>query len=67
MKAVGCVIHSDFMLHVTLGRIRSFDVKLSDIKAVIGAVSSPSFTLTLKDVDYREFRGKTIYETQLKD
>lgn len=66
MKAIGCVIHTDFMLHVTLGRIRSFDIKLSDIKAVISAVPSPSFTLTLTDVDYKEFRGRTIYETQLK-
>lgn len=66
MKAVGCVIHSGFMLHVTLGRIRSFDVKLSDLKAMISTISSPSFTLTLTEVDYREFRGKTIYETRLK-
>ena len=66
MKAVRCVIHSDFMLHVTLGRVRSFDVKLSDLNAVIDAVSSPSFTLTLTDVDYREFRGQTIYKTILE-
>ena len=66
MKAVGCVIHSDFMLHVTLGRVRSYDVKLSDLKAVISAVSSPSFTLTLTDVDYREFRGRTIYKIILE-
>ena len=66
MKAVGCVILSDFMLHVTLGRVKSFDVKLSDINAVMDAVSSPSFTLTLTDVDYREFRGRTLYETCLK-
>ena len=66
MKAVGCVIHSDFMLHVTLGRVRSFDVKLSALKEVMETVSPPSFTLTLTDVDYREFRGSTIYETCLK-
>ena len=67
MKTVGCVIRTDFMLHVTLGRIRSFDFKLSDLKVVTGNVSLPSLTLTLSNVDYREFRGKTIYETQLKD
>ena len=66
MKAVGCVILSDFMLHVTLGRIRSFDVKLSDLKEVTEKVSPPFFTLTLTDVDYREFRGRTLYETCLK-
>ena len=66
MKAVGCVIHSDFMLHVTLGRIRSFDVKLSELKKKMETVSPPSFTLTLTDVDYREFRGRTLYETCLE-
>ena len=66
MKAVGCVIHSDFMLHVTLGRVRSFDVNLSDIKAVMDAVSPPSFTLILTDVEYRVFRGRTIYKTILE-
>lgn len=66
MKTVGCVILSDFMLHVTLGRVRSFDVKLSDLNKVINTVASPSFTLTLTDVDYREFRGRTIYEICLK-
>ncbi|MBO4850198.1 MAG: 2'-5' RNA ligase family protein [Prevotella sp.] len=66
MKAVGCVIHSDFMLHVTLGRVKSFDVKLSDLKKVMETVSPPSFTLTLTDGDYREFRGRTLYETSLK-
>ena len=63
MKNLGCVIHSDFMLHVTLGRIRSLDVRLSDLKKVMATVSPPSFTLTLMDVDYREFRGRTLYET----
>ena len=63
MKTVGCVILSDFMLHVTLGRIRSLDVRLSDLKKVMATVSPPSFTLTLMDVDYREFRGRTLYET----
>ena len=66
MKAVGCVILSDFMLHVTLGRLKSFDVKLSDLKKVMETVSPPSFTLTLTDVDYMEFRGRTLYETSLK-
>ena len=65
MKAVGCVIHSDFMLHVTLGRVKSFD-GLSDIKERMSSVSSPSFTLPLTDVDYRVFRGRMIYETNLK-
>lgn len=66
MKAVGCIIHSDFMLHVTLGRVSSFDVKITDLEKMMETVSPPSFTLTLTDVDYREFRGRTLYETHLK-
>ena len=66
MKAVGYVIHSDFMLHVTLGRLKSFSGGLSDIKEIISSVSSPSFTLTLTDMDFSVFRGRTIYKTNLK-
>ena len=66
MRTAGCVIHSDFMLHGTLGRVTSFDVKLSDLNAAIDAVSSPSITLTLTDVDYREFRGQMIYKIILE-
>ena len=67
MKDVGCVILSDFMLHVTLGRVRSYDVELTDIKKVLKNITMSPITLTLTDVDYREFRGRTLFETQLKD
>lgn len=67
MKDAGCVILSDFMLHVTLGRVNSYDVELSDIIKELENNSLPPFTLTLTDVNYREFRGRTIFETQLKD
>ena len=67
MKDAGCVILSDFMLHVTLGRVMSYDVELSDIKKVLEKVTMSPITLTLTDVDYREFRGRTLFETQLKD
>ena len=67
MKDAGCVILSDFMLHVTLGRVMSYDVELSDIKKVLENNTMSPITLTLTDVDYREFRGRTIFETQLKD
>ncbi len=66
MKDAGCVILSDFMLHVTLGRVMSYDVELSDIKMVLEKVTMSPITLTLTDVDYREFGGNTIFETQLK-
>ena len=65
MKAAGCLIQSDFMLHVTLGRGKSPDVELSSIKKLLDSVSPPSFTLTLTDVDYRVFRGRTLFEKKL--
>ena len=66
MKDAGCLIQSNFILHVTLGRIYSYDVKISSIKKLLASVSLPSFTLTLTDVEYRELRGNTIFETTLK-
>ena len=66
MKSAGCVIYSDFMLHVTLGRVYSLDVELSDIMELLGRVPLSPITLTLTDVDYRVFRGKTLFETRLK-
>ncbi len=66
MKAVGCVIQSDFMLHVTLGRLRDFNIKLSKLKRMASSFSFSPFTLALTDVDYRVFRGKVLYETLLQ-
>ena len=66
MKAFGCVILSDFMLHVTLGRVNSFDVELSNLKDILYAISPPSCTLTLTDLEYRVLRGRTIYVKSLE-
>ena len=66
MKAAGCLIQSDFILHVTLGRLRGFNIRLPELKRLIKPFPLPPLTLTLADVDYREFRGSTIYETKLK-
>ncbi|MBO5627881.1 MAG: hypothetical protein J5965_02230 [Aeriscardovia sp.] len=65
MKAVGCQINSEFRLHVTLGRIIDKDISLQNLQDLVSTVSLKPFTLMLSDVDYREFRGKTIYETKL--
>ena len=67
MKAVGCMIQSDFMLHVTLGRLRDFNVQLSELKSLAQSFPLCPLTLTLTDVDYRVFRGEVIYDTQLKN
>ncbi len=60
IQKCGAVIESDFRLHVTLGRIKSATVNLSEIEKVLASVDIPSFTLRLTDIDYRWFRGKTI-------
>ena len=65
MKTVGCVMDSLFRLHVTLGRIKETLIPLAAIQELTGSIPLPAFSLTLENVDYRVFRGKTIYETKL--
>ncbi len=65
MKPTGCVVDSWFRLHVTLGRVKDSHIQLADIQELTGTVSLPAFSLTLEDVDYRVFRGRTIYEIKL--
>jgi len=66
MNAAGCVVDSWFRLHVTLGRVKDPHIQLSAIQELTESVSLPAFSLTLENVDYRVFRGKTIYEIKLK-
>ena len=65
MKAAGCVILSDFLMHVTLGRLKDYNIQLSELRSLADSFPMPPLSMALTDVDYREFRGKTIYETQL--
>ena len=65
LKAAGCVMDSWFRLHVTLGRVKDTNIQLAAVQELTESVSLPAFSLTLEDVDYRVFRGKTIYETKL--
>ena len=66
MKDAGCIIDSPFRLHVTLGRIKASVIQLASVQEMTKKVSLPAFSLTLEDVDYRVFRGETIYEIKLK-
>jgi len=66
MNAAGCVMDSLFRLHVTLGRVKDPHIQLSAIQELTESVSLPAFSLSLEDVDYRVFRGETIYEIKLK-
>lgn len=65
LKNVGCQIESDFLLHVTLGRVIEPTIKLSELQEKISSISFTPFMITLSDIDYREFRGKILYETKL--
>ena len=64
-------IQSDFRLHVTLGRISQpkadvDDIGVDDIGFLIDEVDFPPLSLTLNEVEYREFRGRSIYRNTLK-
>ena len=65
LKAAGCRINSPFRLHVTLGRVFDKRIKLNVLLNKVETVALDAFSLTLDQVDFREFRGKTIYETKI--
>lgn len=68
LEAAGCIIESDFKLHVTLGRVdRDARVDAERLRELAGSVDVPSFSLRLKTVNYREFRGRTLYSKVLKE
>ena len=62
----GSNIQSNFRLHVTLGRISNPEADIKDIGFLIDEVDFPPLTLTLNEVEYREFRGRSIYRNTLK-
>ena len=62
----GSNIQSNFRLHVTLGRISNPEADIKDIGFLIDEIDFPSLTLTLNEVEYREFRGRSIYRNTLK-
>ena len=65
LKHVGCVMNSEFRLHVTLGRVKDPRVQLPTLHKLLETISVPASSMTLTDVDYRVFRSGTIYETRL--
>lgn len=68
LEAAGCIIEADFKLHVTLGRVdRDARVDAERLRELAGSVDVPSFSLRLKTVNYREFRGRTLYSKVLKE
>ena len=67
LKDKGCVIQSDFRLHVTLGRVDDPRMNVGKLQRISSQVDLPAMTLTLTDVEFRIFRGKTIALWQLTD
>ena len=65
LKTAGCVMNSEFRLHVTLGRVKDPRVQLPTLHKLLETISVPASSMTLTDVDYRVFRSGTIYETRL--
>ena len=61
-KGKGCVIQSDFRLHVTLGRVQDPRMNVHKLKDIISQVDLPDITLDLTEVDYRVFKdyGKPL-------
>lgn len=59
-------ILSDFRLHVTLGRIAEEEADVDDIGFLIDEIDLPPMELVLNEVEYRVFRGKSIYKNTLK-
>jgi len=59
-------IQSDFKLHVTLGRISEPEVDIDDVGFLIDEIDLMPFSLTLNEVEYRMFRGRSIYYNYLK-
>ena len=66
-KSKGATIQSDFRLHVTLGRVKDRRMNVHRLQELICQVDLPAMTLTLADVEYRIFRGKTLGLWKLDD
>ena len=58
-------IQSDFKLHVTLGRITEPEADIDDVGFLIDEIDFKPFSLTLNEVEYMVFRGRSIYKTTL--
>ena len=58
-------ILSDFRLHVTLGRIAESEADVDDIGFLIDEIDFMPINLTLNEVEYRVFRGRSLYKATL--
>ena len=63
----GSAIYSDFYLHVTLGRVKGEGIVLDDIRRLVNEVRIQPYTVSLREVVYRYFRGSIISKLILKE
>lgn len=56
----GSSMNSDFYLHVTLGRIKGQEIALDNVRRLVNQVKFSPFTISLREVVYRYFRGNII-------
>ena len=56
----GSQISKDFFIHITLGRIDAQDATLDEVNEVISSVDFEPFTVSIREAEYRYFRGATI-------
>ena len=62
LEQTGAVMRSKFLFHVTLGEVAVGNANITQIQNVISSVVLPDFSLTLRNVNFMEFRGKrTIF------
>ena len=66
LKRAGCCMNSCFKLHVTLGRLRDYDIKLPELQNRVSQIPLPEFKLKLTNIDYRVYRGEILYQTYLE-
>ena len=56
----GSQISKDFFIHITLGRIDAQDVTLDEVKDVISSIDFEPLKVSIREAEYRYFRGVTI-------
>lgn len=56
----GANIDGNFLLHITLGRIDIAQTSIGQVRGIVSGIEVPSFTLQLKEAEYRYYRGGSI-------
>ena len=63
---VGANINSNFIFHITLGRINANNATLEEIENILATIEFPSFSVEICEAEYRFFRSKTIQSWKLR-